>query len=427
MKKIYTALVALGLAIGADAQIPTNGLIHHFHFDGNLSNEVSGATPLVSDSLDYCFDTRVNNLPPAYTKDRKGRDNKAYLLLSLEKSILATCGSTPKSVNTFVSNSLKTRDSIALGSGDRAIAFWAKMPKVTSSQIFRFHRINTGLAPKSAFGLDIKNDNPSNITAYTWGGGSNDYVFNTPLDTNWHFFLITVENSILYMNIDKTLIGYTSVSGLNTSTGQLFLGQFFKQDSVFIDNLMIYNRALTTNEVDVVYADSSIACVDPDVNATAQYTGVSISISNAARPTVVSIKDGDGVILQSDTITSGSGTGNVSFSNLAPNTFYYFTVTNADGCSTTSSFTTTNNPTGLNTLSSNTRVTLYPNPANNVLHISSDNAFEKIQITNVIGNIIKEETLSGTSINIAELQAGVYFAKLIDIKGAIATKKFIKQ
>jgi hypothetical protein len=84
---------------------------------------------------------------------------------------------------------------------------------------------------------------------------------------------------------------------------------------------MIYNRALTTNEVDVVYADSSIACVNPDVNATAQNTSVSISISNAARPTVVSIKDGDGGILQSDTITSGSGTGNVSFTNLAPNTF----------------------------------------------------------------------------------------------------------
>ena len=81
----------------------------------------------------------------------------------------------------------------------------------------------------------------------------------------------------------------------------------------------------------------------------------------------------------------------------------------------------------MNTLSSNTRVTLYPNPANNVLHISSEITFEKIQITNVIGNIIKEETLSGTSINSAELQAGVYFAKLIDIKGAIATKKFIKQ
>jgi hypothetical protein len=427
MKKIYTAFVALGLALGANAQLPTNGLIHHFHFDGNLSNEVSGATPLVSDSLDYCFDTRVNNLPPAYTKDRKGRDNKAFLLLSQEKSIMATCGGTPKSENTFISNSLKTRDAIALGTGDRAMAFWAKMPRVTSSQIFRFHRINTGLAQKSAFGLDIKNDNPSNITAYTWGGGSNDYVFNTPLDTNWHFFLITVENSTLYLNIDKTLIGSTTIPGLNTSTGQLFIGQYFAQDSVYIDNVMIYNRSLTSNELDQVYADSSIACVNPDVTATAQYTGVSISISNAARPTAVCIKDGDGGILQSDTITSGSGTGNVSFFNLSPNTFYYYTVTNADGCSTTSSFTTTNNPTGVNTLSSNIRVTLYPNPANNVLHISSDNAFEKIQITNVIGNMIKEENLSSTGINIAELQAGVYFAKLIDSKGAITTKKFIKE
>lgn len=427
MKKIYTALVALGFAIGANAQIPTNGLIHHFNFDGNLSNEISGATPLVSDSLDYCFDTKVNNLPPAYTKDRKGRDNKAYLLLSQEKSIMATCGGTPKSVNTFISNSLKTRDSIAFGTGDRAIAFWAKMPKVVSSQIFRFHRINTGLAPKSAFGLDIKNDNPSNITAYTWGGGFNDVVFNTPLDTNWHFFLITVENSILYLNIDKNLAAYSNVTGLNTSTGQLFLGQYFTQDSIYIDNLMIYNRALNSSELAQIYADSSIACVNPIVGATAQNTSVSISISNAARPTAVSIKDGDGVILQSDTIRSGSGTGNVSFTNLTPNTSYYYTVTNADGCSTTETFSTTNNPTGENTLSANTLVTLFPNPATHVLHISSEITFEKIQITNVIGNMIKEENLSSTGINIAELQAGVYFAKLIDSKGAISTKKFIKE
>jgi hypothetical protein len=72
-------------------------------------------------------------------------------------------------------------------------------------------------------------------------------------------------------------------------------------------------------------------------------------------------------------------------------------------------------------------LTIYPNPVNNVLHISSEIAFDKIQITNPIGDIIKEGSLSSTSINITELQAGVYFAKLIDSKGTIATKKFIKQ
>jgi hypothetical protein len=72
-------------------------------------------------------------------------------------------------------------------------------------------------------------------------------------------------------------------------------------------------------------------------------------------------------------------------------------------------------------------LTIFPNPANNVLHISSEITFEKIQITNPLGDIIKEGLLSSTSINITELQAGVYFAKLIDSKGTIATKKFIKQ
>jgi hypothetical protein len=78
-------------------------------------------------------------------------------------------------------------------------------------------------------------------------------------------------------------------------------------------------------------------------------------------------------------------------------------------------------------LNNDKHVVLYPNPSKSTLNISSEITFDAIEISNVLGAVVKAEALSNNSINIAELQPGVYFAKLIDSKGAITTKKFIKQ
>ncbi len=74
---------------------------------------------------------------------------------------------------------------------------------------------------------------------------------------------------------------------------------------------------------------------------------------------------------------------------------------------------------------------IYPNPANSVLFIKSENGLgnSKIVITDILGKTIIEKEISDlyqTSINIDELTSGVYLLQIKNDKGFV-TKKFIKQ
>lgn len=70
---------------------------------------------------------------------------------------------------------------------------------------------------------------------------------------------------------------------------------------------------------------------------------------------------------------------------------------------------------------------VYPNPASSVLNISSKNTnpFNQVQLTDVNGRIVKSEKNTGvitTQINIADLNAGVYFLKVTSNQGSYSTK-----
>ena len=67
---------------------------------------------------------------------------------------------------------------------------------------------------------------------------------------------------------------------------------------------------------------------------------------------------------------------------------YSVQVVDVNNCSAISN-TVNVNSVGIDDVSS-LDLTIFPNPANNVLHISSEITFEKIQITNPLGDIIKE-------------------------------------
>ena len=73
----------------------------------------------------------------------------------------------------------------------------------------------------------------------------------------------------------------------------------------------------------------------------------------------------------------------------------------------------------------------YPNPASTVLNISSKNTtvFNQVQLTDINGRIVKTlntEGVSNTQINIADLNAGVYFLKVTSNQGT-GTTKIIKK
>lgn len=104
---------------------------------------------------------------------------------------------------------------------------------------------------------------------------------------------------------------------------------------------------------------------------------------------------------------------------------YAVIVTNANGCSDTSSCTFVN--VGIEDLSS-TNITLYPNPSENYISISGLTSSPNLQIKDIWGRVILSipSYINTTTINIEKLIAGMYFIQL-ERDNQIIVKPFIKK
>jgi len=71
-------------------------------------------------------------------------------------------------------------------------------------------------------------------------------------------------------------------------------------------------------------------------------------------------------------------------------------------------------------------VSLYPNPANNIIHVESNNDITKYEIYNVLGERIQQNYLVDNSINLTELSQGIYIINLYSETRKIS-KRIIKQ
>ncbi len=81
--------------------------------------------------------------------------------------------------------------------------------------------------------------------------------------------------------------------------------------------------------------------------------------------------------------------------------------------------------TGINSVSKNNSIKIYPNPANDLVHISrSVNANEVLNVYNALGEVVitKELTKENESLSISTLPNGFYFFKVGD-----SVKKVVKQ
>ena len=87
---------------------------------------------------------------------------------------------------------------------------------------------------------------------------------------------------------------------------------------------------------------------------------------------------------------------------------------------------TINNPTGINELSANNNLEIYPNPATTMLNIKSDFDIERVRIVNLQGQVVLEINTATTMINVEKLSAGVYVVETTNGK-SVSRNKFIKQ
>lgn len=135
--------------------------------------------------------------------------------------------------------------------------------------------------------------------------------------------------------------------------------------------------------------------------------------------------NGNGEICQLNIVMQDDITGKTFYT--APLTFSFggAKLINASGVElgiTTEDLTiTAKQLTGVNDLNNNLEASVYPNPVSNTLYISAPNTnLKQVSIYNALGALVLTQSLNGTSqdqINITNLSAGVYTAKVQDMSG----------
>jgi hypothetical protein len=73
----------------------------------------------------------------------------------------------------------------------------------------------------------------------------------------------------------------------------------------------------------------------------------------------------------------------------------------------------------------NLEVSLYPNPATNVLNIEMTTELKSIEVYNITGQKVMSATQK--QINVSDLASGMYMIRIQDSENAVSTKKFLKQ
>ena len=73
-------------------------------------------------------------------------------------------------------------------------------------------------------------------------------------------------------------------------------------------------------------------------------------------------------------------------------------------------------------------VDVYPNPATNYITVKYDD-IQTVEIYNSVGMRVSAQKVAATEVNVdvADLSGGVYFIRIVDGKGDIVVRKFIKE
>ena len=67
---------------------------------------------------------------------------------------------------------------------------------------------------------------------------------------------------------------------------------------------------------------------------------------------------------------------------------------------------------GINDVSNTYEVNIYPNPSNGIVNISSNQSIEKIEVVNILGEVLISEINNYQVLNIDSIENGLYFLKI---------------
>lgn len=240
MKKI-TTLILICFSVMVFAQVPANGLIEHFLFDSTLINTTG---------------TDTINGSGAFSSDKCGVASGALSVVNPNTFFSAEVAGTP------------------VGGSARSVSLWFKSLANNDHSLYNYG--NAG----SCFGIAYLGSGE----VLVFGGATGSGSLSAPLSyavasAEWTHVAVTydgVAGTKLYINgasvaSDASLFFQTNVNNPQSRIGHSpYAGPSNYYDNFLLDDLMIYNRALTAQEVTAIYSAQSgvpVITQQPTVNS----------------------------------------------------------------------------------------------------------------------------------------------------------------
>lgn len=249
MKQILLTLFTITAGF-TFAQITTDGLQDHWTLDGVLTSEIESRPNLIALGVETCFDGNINTIAMRNDTDNfvEDRDNnadhayRAYFKSTVDSFFCSFSGSWIKP--TGLTTALETSLNYIYSNSSRTFALWAKNTSGINQRIFQ-----AGLQEnKRAFGLELKPQS-NTVTLYTWGAGNDVDAIVVDQDDEWHHYAATYNGSVLKLYIDGEFVDSINITNLDTGPATTKFGGANSNTDVQIDDIRIYNRALTAEEI----------------------------------------------------------------------------------------------------------------------------------------------------------------------------------
>jgi hypothetical protein len=393
--------------------IPSNGLVAWWPFNGNANDEsgngnngtVSGAT---------------------LTTDRFGNPNKAYSFDGSSNYI--DCGPLSAIPNTVGDI---TQSAWILAPLDQTP--YCKMAIMSKRQVITQGWPTIGGGSNGGQSFPVVNQAYFFLNSQNYAAGVANAMHSTSLtnDGNWHLVTGVKSGSNYKLFFDGVLQASLTDSYSLTSNSNLIIGHEAQWGfdcerwySGKLDDIAIWNRALTDQEVVLLYQGCSGAITSQPVNQTINVsTGMAqFSVSTSATSPNYQWQTNLGVGFQnlsnvgqySGVTTNTLTVSNVSLSN---NNQPFRCIINSGGCTDTSDvavLTVVNNA-GLEEQQA-TSISVYPNPAKDELTILQSDTKEEneFQLLDASGRIVMKGELTEklTSISLKGFDSGTYLLKV---------------
>ena len=318
MKKI-TLCSVLAMTLIGNAQIPTNGLLDYWQLNDNINNSVSQGQALTYQTFYVCNEADLTTpiYAPIYgaeyfTPGPSEANQKGYhvSLKSINQqyfcySLMNTNGYSETFSGNY-QNYLFTPTDYNFGSNSRSVAMWVKRYAASNSQHADYAFFTGATSNNEGFTMQMGG---SSVVVGTFGQSITQGTI--PVDTLWHHYAAIYHNNMCYIYFDGELLASGNAgANVNTAVGPMYFG--VESGNLAYDNIMVYNRQLTADEVETIYdtqlnGESSASLFEQDANDIQIYpnpASTQVTLSNLSDGGRLTIVDVSGKTVFSETVNS---------------------------------------------------------------------------------------------------------------------------